>query len=49
MTYPVQTVSLSERGFELTYQSTVVLPTWDLALKPGQTWNAVVTQRVKEF
>lgn len=45
VTYPVQTVSLSERGFELTYQGTAVMPTWDLELAPGESWSAVVTQR----
>jgi alpha-amylase len=44
--FPVQTVSLSERGFELTYQSTVVLPTWEVRLEPGDSWTALVTQRV---
>ena len=32
---PVQTISQSESGFELNYQSSVVLPTWRLRLDPG--------------
>lgn len=48
VTYPIQTVSASERGFELTYQGTVVLPIWDLNLGPGETWNVVLTQRIIE-
>ena len=48
VTYPVQTVSLSERGFELTYQSTVVMPMWDLVLEPGRSWNVVITQRAMD-
>lgn len=46
-TYPINTVSLSERGIELTYQSTVVVPSWDLALKPGETWSVVLTHRIE--
>ena len=34
-TFPVQTVSQCEDGFELLYQSSVVMPVWDLALESG--------------
>ena len=33
-TFPVQTVSQSQDGLELLYQSSVVLPVWRLALEP---------------
>lgn len=33
--YPVMTVSMSEAGFEKIYQSSVILPGWNLQLKPG--------------
>ena len=33
--FPIETVSLSEAGFEKVYQSSVVLPTWKFTLKPG--------------
>ena len=46
-TYPIQTVSQSENGFELTYQSTVVLPHWSVRLEPDQPWTVVVSQRVE--
>jgi alpha-amylase len=32
---PVETVSLSESGLERVYQSTALLPTWSLTLRPG--------------
>lgn len=34
--YPVETVSMSERGFEKIYQSSVVVPFWKLRLAPGE-------------
>lgn len=43
--YPVETVSLSEGGYEKTYQGTAVFPHWSVTLKPGAEWSitAVVT------
>lgn len=34
--FPVETVSLSESGFERVYQSSVVMPFWKLGLAPGR-------------
>ncbi|NOZ08891.1 MAG: DUF1926 domain-containing protein [FCB group bacterium] len=34
--YPVQTVSMSESGFEKIYQSSVVLPVWPVDLEPQE-------------
>ncbi|NOY76857.1 MAG: DUF1926 domain-containing protein [Calditrichaeota bacterium] len=34
--FPIETVSLSEAGFEKVYQSSAVVPTWRFELKPGQ-------------
>ncbi len=46
-TYPVQTVSLSEEGFELTYQGTAVLPHWKLKLAAGKPWTVVLRQKAE--
>ena len=35
---PLETVSLSEEGFERTYQGTVLLAHSKIALQPGQVW-----------
>ena len=35
--FPIETVSLSESGFERVYQSSVVVPLFDVELKPGET------------
>jgi len=34
--FPVETVSLSEAGFERVYQSSVIVPTINVSLKPGE-------------
>lgn len=38
--FPVETVSQSERGYDLTYQSTVILPRWELGINAGDRWKA---------
>jgi len=37
--FPIETVSSSEAGFERTYQSSVILPHWNLDLAPGESWS----------
>jgi hypothetical protein len=37
--FPVETVSQSEKGYDLTYQSTVIHPRWELNIPPGACWN----------
>ncbi|MCS7168561.1 MAG: DUF1926 domain-containing protein [Gemmatales bacterium] len=37
---PIQTVSQSESGFELVYQSSAVIPHWNLTMSEGDTWSA---------
>jgi alpha-amylase/alpha-mannosidase (GH57 family) len=45
--FPLETISLSEEGFERTYQGTVLLAHQRLVLEPGETisrsWNVEVT------
>jgi alpha-amylase len=36
---PIETVSLSEAGFERIYQGSAVLVSWPLALAPGGSWE----------
>ena len=36
--FPLETVSLSEEGFERTYQGTVLLAHCKMSLQPGQVW-----------
>ncbi len=46
---PVETVSLSESGFERIYQGSALLVTWPVRLEPGQTWEASLRVRVGEM
>jgi alpha-amylase/alpha-mannosidase (GH57 family) len=39
---PVETVSLSEAGFERSYQGTAFVPVWNVALEPGKTWSVSI-------
>jgi len=41
---PVQTISLSEAGFERVYQSSCVIFLWNLVLAPGDSWELRLSQ-----
>lgn len=43
--YPVESISLSEDGFERVYQGSCVLPVWEL--KPGDPWNVEIQMTVQ--
>jgi len=40
--FPIKTVSQSESGFELVYQSSAVIPHWRLQLAPGEEWRGKI-------
>ncbi len=44
--FPLETVTISEAGFERGYQGTVFLQWWSLHLEPGQEWDVVLTLEV---
>jgi alpha-amylase len=46
---PVETVSLSESGFERIYQGSALLVVWPLRLRPGETWDVSLRLRVGEM
>ena len=46
---PVETVSLSESGFERIYQGSAVLVVWPVRLHPGETWEVSLRLRVGEM
>jgi len=46
---PVETVSLSETGFERIYQGSALLFAWALALAPGQSWETSLRVRVGQM
>ena len=45
--YPVETVSMSEAGFERVYQSSVILPFWQLNLEPGEQFETQFTLTIE--
>jgi alpha-amylase len=45
--FPVQTVSQSESGFELVYQSSVILPRWEIKLQPKEKWTVRISKIIK--
>lgn len=46
---PVETVSLSESGFERIYQGSAVLVIWPLRLRPGATWEMALELALSGF
>jgi hypothetical protein len=44
----VETVSLSETGFERIYQGSALLFAWPLRLLPGQTWETSLRVAIAE-
>jgi len=43
--FPIETISLSESGFERIYQSSVLLPNWKFRL--DKTWKCSLVQRIR--
>ena len=41
--FPLYTVSLSEDGFERSYQCTIACAVWPLSLAPGAAWTTAIT------
>lgn len=46
---PVETVSLSEAGFERIFQGTALLLSWPLDLAPGQEWREQMRLSIQEL
>lgn len=46
---PVETVSLSEAGFERIFQGSSLLVSWPLSLDPGRAWNERITLSIRDL
>lgn len=46
---PIETVSMSEAGFERVYQASSVLPHWQLDLTPGETFETELILSISKF
>lgn len=48
-TFPLETITNSEAGYERGYQGTVYLHVWSLHLEPDAVWQGSITQRVTSY
>jgi len=46
---PIETVSLSEEGFERVYQGSIIFVLWDFLLLPGESWDGGLEVSVKNL
>ncbi len=46
--FPLETIALSEAGFERGYQGTAFLQIWHVTMQPDESWSVVITQSVSE-
>ena len=44
--FPIETVSLSESGFERLYQSSVIIPRWSARLEPRGEFSVRIHHRL---
>ncbi len=47
--FPLETVSQSEAGFERSYQGSVIMPLWQVILKPKGQWQTTVKFVLKDL
>ncbi len=45
--FPIETISLSEEGFERVYQNSCIFPNWKISLKPNQRWNVFIKMLIQ--
>ncbi|MDI6689922.1 MAG: DUF1926 domain-containing protein [Actinomycetota bacterium] len=46
--FPIETVSQSEEGFERTYQSFVLMPSWKFILESQESWKVRIIHEIEE-
>jgi len=46
---PIETISMSEAGFERVYQASALLPHWNLTLKPGESLELGLLLSINKF
>lgn len=47
--FPIETISQSEAGFERVYQSSVILPNWEIECCAGETWRVSIEVDLKSI
>ena len=48
-TFPLETVSQSESGFEVVYQGSVLLLRWTVELEPGKSWKVKIEENHQDI
>ena len=47
--FPIETISMSEAGFERVYQCSVMLPNWKFKLEPGHKFQVNIKQSIHQL
>ncbi len=47
--FPIESVSLSESGFERIFQGSVVMPIWEVHLQPDSEWTTAVSVTIENL
>jgi alpha-amylase len=47
--FPIETISMSEAGFERVYQGSVILPNWKIRLGNSKTWQVTIEQYIERI
>ena len=47
--FPIETISMSEGGFERVYQCSVVMPHWRIKLEPGEQWSVNIKENIEQL
>jgi len=44
--FPIETISMSEGGFERVYQGSVIMPHWRISLEPENEWSVMIRKSI---
>ncbi len=47
--FPIETISMSEAGFERVYQCSVIMPHWKIKLEPGKRWSVIIKESIEQL
>jgi len=47
--FPIETISMSEGGFERVYQCSVVMPHWRIKVEPGEQWSVNIKENIEQL
>lgn len=47
--FPIETISMSEEGFERVYQCSIVMPNWKITLEPREKFRVTIVQNIRSL